>query len=453
MDSGSETVSTAMAEMAANATASDDENEATTDAVGNALMGIGAAIAIIPGVGTIIGVVLAAIGAIVRWFAKLFYIECDKYHCGGYDRDTSYDRRNYTRHLQALVGLHPGNESKWTNKSDCGCDYKSHRCSFIKYFHDGLIVEGLDVDVMEAEPVSAGQVRGANALRMPQLFLGDGRVIGKTAANAWCIERWRTNSKYAPLTANGRRLYLGWGGSNPSTDEIVKSMSEPWTCPAGTYFARSWKVHNILAWMELDQILCRTMECMEDVLEGMPAVGEDDVHDQRRRRGSRWYASIVWMMHDVWVYGRKLGGERFREILREAGVTETAIDVLGQMRKGKEYEPMDVPFEWWPFMRFVSFWQMRAMLVEMHDEFPYVPVMTKMDGEPRGAEARAQSTVLGPMMLPILQPITFGDRLKPRPAPRRLGRRGPSIGVLAFGVGAAAVGAFAIYKLIAPTES
>lgn len=452
MDSGSETVSTAMAEMQANATASDDENEATTDAVGNAFMGIGAAIAIIPGVGTIIGVVLAAIGAIVRWFAKLFYIECDKYHCGGYDKSSSFDKTNYDNHLKALVGMHPGHEAKWTHQSDCGCSYKSHKCLFIRYIHDGLIVEGLDLDVMETEPEAAGQVRGANGLRFPGYFVNDGKIIGETAANAECIEHWR-KGPYTPLGPNGKKISAGFGGGNPSTDDLVKSLTRPWECPAGTYYARSWKVHNVLTWMELDKILCRTMECMEEVLEGMPAVGSDSVHDQRRRRGSRWYASIVWMMHDVWVYGRQLGAARFREILRDAGVDERTFVTLDEMRKGKKYDPINVPFEWWPFMRYVSFWQMRSVLQEMHDEFPAVPAMTKMEGEPRGQESRAQSTVLGPMMLPILQPITFGERLKPRPAPRRLGRRGPSIAVLAFGFGAAAVGAYAIYRVIAPTES
>lgn len=421
MDEGSDTVNGAMAEMAANAGAEDAESEAVTDAVGDAMMAIGAGIVAVAGesvIGAVVGIVIAAIGAIVKWFAKLFYVECDKYHCGGYDRNTKTRRRRYAQHQQALVGVNLTRASKSATdaESNCRCKLRSHECSFIRYMHDGLMVNGIDLDQTDAQPTTAGRVRGVN---------GYGRGY-----NEGCERYWRDHADYKPLKEDGNAISTG-------------SRSDPWENSIDSYYGRSFRVHAVLWWMQ-EHILCRTMECMEDVLLNTTSVEGDSSGNQKRRRGSRWYASIVWMMNDVWETGKKLGWSEFERLSREVGANDTVIADLHKMRDGHVYPPEQMPFQWWPFLYHFSWWQLRDLLIKMKPLFPYEPPVGQ--AAPEGEEARVRTVTLAPMLIPIRTAVKFNRNMQPVPA--HVGPRGPGLGTIAFGAGAAAIGAFAVYKLV-----
>jgi hypothetical protein len=421
MDEGSDVVGGSMAEMEMHAGASAEKSKAAAETAGSAVAAVGGVIFAATsgtGVGAIVGIVVAAIGAIISLFARLFTVECDKYHCQGYDRDTRTERRIYSEHRQALVGANiTVSKSRADADRTCRCKLRGHRCSFIRFMHDGLMSEGLDLDRTDAEPTTAGRLRGVN-----------GYGLGR---NAGCERYWMTHPKYKPLTANKKDIPVG-------------QKKDPWEGDANSYYARSWKVHSILSWMQGDHILCRTMECMEEVLIGTPGVGRDTADDQKRRRGSRWYSSIVWMMRDVWETGQKLGWDKFEELSRNARASDAALKELRRAKAGHEYDEKEVPFEWWPFLKHFTIWQLRQMLIEMKPLFPYMPVAGM--SQPEGQERRVRAKALRPMLLPIKQPIMFGRNMRPIPA--KIGRRGPGWGTILIGLGASAFGAYAIYKLV-----
>jgi len=414
-------------EMAALAQAQNEANQAGTDFAGDALMAIGAGIVTIAGssvVGAVVGIVIAAIGAIVKYLARLFYVECDKRHCTGYERNTNARRRYYRNRQKAIVGVNPGSESYWETKDNCSCEYYGHTCSFIRYLHDGLVINGLNKKQIDegagGTPTNAGRLRGANG-------------IGR-GGNAGCTETWRESADYMPLDEDGNVIAKG-------------DVSEPWKSEPGSYYSRSWKVTAILNWLQGDGILCRTMKCMEEIITNTRSLEEDSAENQKRRRGSRWYSSIVWMMNDIWRLGKTLGWDTMKALFQRANAPAAAITAIDEMKGGKTYDVEEVPFEWWPVLKHVSFWDMRAILIEMK---PYIPAgkpVADPNGEPEGERARARTVVVAPMMVPIVSAIKFMPNMQPVPA--KIGSRGARWPVVAFGVGAAAVGGFAIYKLIA----
>ena len=68
----------------------------------------------------------------------------------------------------------------------------------------------------------------------------------------------------------------------------------------------------------------------------------------------------------------------------------------------------------------------------------------------RIAPLSASISTTVPVVAPVLGPIEINIRMKPIPA--KLGKTGVRWGTIALGLGAAVVGTYAIYKLMAPKE-
>lgn len=431
MDGGSEAVGGVMSDIETAAGAQDAKNQVITDRTGDALMGVGAGIVAIAGetvVGAIVGIVIAACGAIVKYLARLFYVECDKYHCQGFDRKTRTEKRVYKEHQQAVVGVDIIKAKRADTEHDCSCKLRSHECTLVRYMHDGLMVEGIDFKATENTPTRTGRVRGANAIA--------------SGGNSGCVEYWRKNPKAMPLDERGNPLPVG--------DPRKESDN-----PKDSYYYRAWRVRNLLLWMQ-EKMLCRTMECMEDVIKNTTEVEGDSAFNQKRRRGSRWYSSIVWMMRDIWEYGEKIektNPGRLSQIATKAGANQEALKALKDIKSGKVYKESELPWIWWPFLKHFSFWQLRKMLIDMKDEFPYEPrvsIVCGAKGMPQGAEARKRSVVTKPMVSAITTAVKFTPKMQPIPA--KIGSRGPGWGILAFGGIAALIGGYTIYKVVSEKE-
>lgn len=251
---------------------------------------------------------------------------------------------------------------------------------------------------------------------------------------------------------------------------VNKPSREPWTAPwkngEQTYYYRAWRVQKILYWIIGENktykgiefidpnILCRTMKCMEDTINETSSIEDDSSFNQKRRRGSRWYASIVWMMTDIFSAGQHLieqaknpaeGWTLFGQILKDSGCNDATLQTLRNMAKGKAYKQSDIPWPFFPLIREVTFAQMREILINLKPHFPYeykAPVVP----QPQGEEAR--STM--PIVVPVLTPISFNEMMQPIPA--KLGSTGPGWGTIMLGLGAAAVGAYALYSVLAPAK-
>jgi hypothetical protein len=317
--------------------------------------------------------------------------------------------------------------------------------------HDGLIMRGQDWDRVDEIPSESGEVRGANALVL-------------SGGSKGCHEYWRQHDDAKPLDKNGKDIPIG-GGDNGRLPS-----QEPWKNAENSYYYRGWKVRSILEWItgptdgfhkgdRSENILCRTMECMEEVIENTSSANGDSGFNQKRRRGSRWYSSIVWMQRDIWEMAQNLienartpaeGWTKFGQILQEAGCHSKTLDVIRDMAAGKTYTPEELPFPWTPLFERISFWQMREILILMKPHFPWGYKKAPSGGEPTG-EARERSAVLAPMLMQVREPMIFRYGLKPVPA--KLGSRGPGLGTIALGTGAALIGAYASYKLMAPSEA
>lgn len=439
LDDGAEGADGVLSELETAVSAKDDKSEAVTDAVGVGFMAAGALIfaaTFETGIGAVVGIVVAAIGAIVKFLAKLFYFECDKYHCGGHDRNNKYQRRRYREHQQAVVGVHMIDKKRADLESDCSCKLRSHECTMVKYVHDGMMVNGINFGEVdeedEASLVKTGRVRGVNA--------------HASGGNAGCTEFWRNHPDAMPLDEDGKQLPKGTTALELEND-------------TNSYYYRAWRVRHLLLWMQ-DRMLCRTMECMEEVLLNTTSVHGDSKFNQVRRRGSRWYSSIVWMMKDIWEYSEKIektNPGRLAIIAKTVGASDNVIAILDTMKRGKEYDPKEVPWVWWPFLSNFSWWQLHQMLIEMKNDFPYEPPTeagrAASDGfvPPEGEKARRKSTSLKPMILAIKEPIRYTPSLQPIPA--KFGTRRPGWGILAFGGIAALIGGYTIYKIVSDKES
>lgn len=418
LDGGGEELSLALNAMDADAGADDKENVRIAEAVGTGIAAAGAVCVLIPVVGDILAIVLAACGALITWLAKYFVIKCDQYHCTGYDRKYEYQKKLYRAHQRNLVGVNIPDDWR-TARFDCSCDQNYNHCSFIRYMHDGMISDGIEYAVLQTSPTKVGRVRGANAI-------GSG-------ANEGCVEHWRNKAEAMPLDSKGKPLPKG-----EQTDPAKAHLNAQ-----GSYYRRAWVVRQVLLWMET-HILCRTMNCMEQVLLSASKTDDDSQFNQQRRRGSRWYASIVHMTQDVWQYSQKIGWDKLQQFLTEAGASAEAMAAFNKMKAGKTFAVEETPFEWWPLTRHLSFNQLRAILVKLKPLFPYEPPASPP--LPEGRTTRERSTAMKPLMLPIRTGIMYGRDM--RPVPAKIGSRGPSTGTMVIGVGAAAVASYAIYRLV-----
>jgi len=437
LDGNSEFVIAAQGDVTSAADAKRQENIAATQYVGDALMGVGLTVMAAASesvVGLVVGALVAAVGAILSFFAEWFNPECDKYHCQGYDRNTNTKKKVYRAHIRGLVGAYLPDAREVTAGGDCSCSYTRgprgmHKCTFVRYMHDGLVMRGEDWGQVAARPSDSGEVRGVNA----------GIRKGGTKN---CTRHWYNKENAVPLRPDGRPIKAG-------------SEKNPWENPEDTYYFRAWRVYKVLRWMQgrddtYSNILCRTMECMEEVLQNTSSAGGDSSFNQKRRRGSRWYASIVWMMRDIWEAGQKLGWKKFGEVLDQAGCGKRTAQNFQDMASGKKYDPKELPFPWWPLFKSIPFERMIEILIVLKDYFPYEYRRLPIGPEPVGENARAQSAVLKPMLTPIREPIIFSVDMQP--IPTKLGWLGPSWWVVGLGVGAAAVGGYALYKVLAPED-
>jgi hypothetical protein len=440
LDEGAEGCDGVLAELEAAVSAQDEKSKAGTDAAGAIIMGIGGIIIAATGesgVGAIVGLVVVVIGVLVKYLARLFYVECDKYHCGGYNRSTATQRNRYKQHQQGLVGVYLPNRRYAEALEDCSCQLRAHRCYLVRYMHDGMMVNGINFAELkeddEASLVKTGRVRGANAYA--------------TGGNQGCTEWWRKDKWAKPLDENGKDI--------PKGDPALKLAND-----TDSYYYRAYRVRHVLWWMQ-EHVLCRTMECMEDVLANTYRVEDDNGWNQKRRRGSRWYASIVWMMKDIWEYSEKIEKTkpgRLAEMAKKVGASDNVIAILDTMKRGKEFDPKELPWVWWPFLSNFTFWQLHQILIEMKEDFPWERKSTveaaraAADGftPPVGEKARKKSKALKPMILAIKQPIRFMPDL--RPVPAKYGTRHPGWGILAFGGLAALLGGYTIYKVVSEKD-
>lgn len=534
--------------------------------------------------GAVIGALILAVGFILSWFAELFCPPCDKYHCTGYERNTSYRRDKYEEHVKAIVGVQQ--RKTWDRNDSCACSARDHHCRFVQYIHDGLIMRGPDWEYIESNPANSGEVRGANALtyadannvhiicneywraykwestpivaktgnriprggvNYPELRIGYRHEPGPPHNTKYAVEHklgrdssiqslWKAEeeSRGALLArqlgsrqaaeralegkvpfpgrrqqpsrpSRGRRGLSGPPGGGrqqvrrpsggqkrvrvsggkqqpvrgrqqptrgrqgpsqqPGRKQDIKNVpsrkpwDEPWLNGKQTYYFRAWRVQQILLWMmgnlpHHENILCRTMKCMEETLDNTGSVEDDSAFNQKRRRGSRWYSSIVWMMTDIWKAGQHLiaqaktpskGWTRFGQILKNSGCSDETLDTLREMAAGKTYGRSNTPWAFFPLMKGIEFTQMRMILMNLKPHFPYehdAPVLP----QPHGEEARATM----PVVVPVLTPISFNELMQPIPA--KIGSTGPGWGTIMLGLGAAAIGTYALYRVLAPAK-
>jgi hypothetical protein len=185
---------------------------------------------------------------------------------------------------------------------------------------------------------------------------------------------------------------------------------------------------------------------MEEVLKNSKKGHLDNSDfDARRRRGSRWYASLVWMMQDVWEIGQAIGSQKFEEVLRSQGQRSAADEVARMRTQRPVYEKKDLPWEFWPVMRHCSWEGMRKTLIAMK---PLIPAEGPLSGpQPEGQTKRKVKVGLAPLMPKRVQPMMFDPR-NMRPIPVKLGSRLPDWPVIAVGGVAAVIGAYAIYQAL-----
>ena len=320
-----------------------EKGKATADSVANAMLAASPVVASIPVVGTIAGAVMAAIGGIMKGVLSFFTFECDEYDCAG---TTSYARR-------ALIGKNaPPASNPIQNNGECNYMTR-YKCALARYMHDGAVVDGIDLSDPEG-PGIHGRIVGCNTLF----------TVGSRSEKA--NSYWRRNGRTSPNIVQGI----------PKGNE-----KDPWKYypqEANSYYFRAWKVSQVLGWMQ-EHIGCRNLVCMQDALLHTPANYGEGEFEQKRRRGSRWYASIYMMMQDLWnlCNNQDFGGtDRVVHHLKQVGEHEAA-KALVSLRAGKL--PKDIknnPFPWWQAFKMMSFHNLYALFKNIKDELP--PVMLQV---------------------------------------------------------------------------
>jgi hypothetical protein len=411
MDSSSDSVQGAI--LAASAqemqAASDEQRLADKQigrAVGDTIMGVGAAIFAAvgaTGIGAIVGAVVAVVGGIISGLTELFTVECDEWDC---PPPISFHRRG-------IVGINIGGVYEGFNLLDNNrrCMYFHRRCTLYQYFHDGQMVDGISKDALN--PNAYGRVVGCNGSR-----------VGKYSK---------------PM-----RDYWMRHSSNPQG--VPKgNLGSPWDDPPTTRAHRGWQVSWVLYWLR-DNFQCRILSCMEEILKNTHK-GQHDASDfdAQRRRGGRWYASIVWMMKDVWEIGQAVGSEKFEQVLRAQGEARAADEVKRIRTEHPVYQAEDLPFPFWPVMQHCSWNGLRKTLVAMK---PMIPAEGPWAGtQPEGENKRLLKVGLAAMMPQRVTPLIF-DPKNMKPIPAKTGSRLPEWPVLVAGGVAALVGALAIFQAL-----
>jgi hypothetical protein len=406
MDAGSDEMQGALAEMQAAADSSRLEAKQVGRAVGDTVAAIGAAIftaAGATGVGAIVGAVVAVVGLIVSGLTELFTVECDEWDCPW---PTTFHRRG-------IVGVNVGRVDEGFHVLNDGrrCMYVHRRCTLYQYLHDGLINDGISKNPESAN--AQGRVVGCNGSRVGK--------YSKPLRQFWT--RHSSNPQSVPYGDHGN----------------------PWDDSQTTRAARGWRVSSILYWLR-DKMPCRILSCMEEVLKNTKKGHLDrSDFDARRRRGSRWYASLVWMMQDVWEIGQAIGSSRFEQVLRSQGQNRAADEVKRMRTERPVYGKEELPWEFWPVMKHCSWEGMRKTLIAMK---PLIPAEGPLSSpQPEGQRRRTVKIGLAPLMPKKVRPLIF-DPQHMRPIPVKTGSRLPDWPVVAVGGVAALVGAFAIYQAL-----
>jgi hypothetical protein len=344
------------------------------------------------------GGIITALGGVARGLVELFTIECDKFDC-------AWPKTYVSR---SIVGVNPPGHVR---ADDSGkCYYGRRHCTLYMYMHDGMNIEGISKNV--ASPDSLGRVRGVNGIRR-----------GKNDNNI---------NNYWKVKVNSTPRNLPTGNKN-----------NPWETP-DSWWGRAWRVGKVLDWVE-DRLPCRFLKCMEQALIGTPRLPDDSIFNQKRRRGSRFYSSIVTMQKDVWEGGQHIGSRRFEQILRDVGASSSAR-MVKKIREGKVFDASEVPFPWWPVLKTCNFEQLRNALIKMKPLFPVRGAVGRPlpEGE---AQRRAQPKIV--QMLPMFMPPKLQiDPSNLMPIPPKIGGRAPSWPVIALGASAAAIGATALYYIL-----
>jgi hypothetical protein len=401
MDGGSDYITGAMAEM----TAAESEGRLAARSigrtVGDGVAAVGAGIIAVvggTGIGAIVGAVVAAVGLVISGLTELFTVDCDEWDCPS---PKSYHRRT-------LVGINtpdPGWPVGIYVNDDGSCTYFHRRCAMVRYMHDGMLIKGIAVRKPET-PDGQGRIRGVNGLASG----------GSSKLN----EHWRKREATKPNIRKG-------------------DQRRPWETPE-TWYGRAWRVGTILNWMQ-SKIACRQLSCMQEVLLGTKGTMGESAFNTKRRRGSRWYSSLVHMMTDVWEVGQAIGPTRFAEVLRSEGCNTAGTEMLA-MANRKEYQPNELPFPYWPVLKHCSFDQLRRTLVKMKPMIPYEGPAT--GAMPEGEKVRTvQMAQLMPMA--VRGPAIFDPALK-MPVPIKTGSRLPRWWVWVLGATGAGVAGVAIYK-------
>jgi hypothetical protein len=411
MDASSDSIQGALVQASREemAAASDEarlRDKAIGRTVGDTVMAIGASVFTAvgaTGVGAIVGAVIAAVGGIISGLTELFTVECDEWDCPW---PKSFHRRG-------IVGVDIGrvDEGFHLLDDDKRCMYFHRRCTLYGYFHDGQMIDGISKD--PDNPNVTGRVVGCNGSRV---------------------------GKYS------RPIRDAWMRHSSNPQDVPKgSIGSPWNDPPTTRAHRGWKVSWVLYWLR-DKMPCRILSCMEEILKNTQRGDKDaSKFDAQRRRGGRWYASIVWMMNDVWEIGQSIGSERFEQVLRSQG-QDNAADVVKRIRTEQlVFEPEDLPFPFWPVMRHCSWEGLRKTLIAMK---PMIPAEGPWAGtQPEGEQRRVVKVGLAPMMPRRVVPLIF-DPKRLRPIPAKTGSRLPEWPVLVAGGAAAVIGAVAIFQAL-----
>lgn len=407
MDAGADTIQGSMAEMQAAADAQRLEDRTIGTAVGEGVMAAGAIILAATGesiVGGIVGAVVVVVGAIITGLTYLFTVECDEWDCPS----------PKTFHRRGIVGVDIGGVYEGFHVLDDGrkCMYVHRRCTLYQYFHDGLIIDGISKDENSAD--AQGRVVGCNGSR-----------VGKYSEPL--RKYWRKHP------SNPQNIPYGHDG-------------RAWEDPPNTWSARGWRVSSMLEWLR-DKMPCRILSCMEEILKNTKK-GKYDLSDfdAQRRRGSRWYGSLVWMMQDVWEIGQAIGTQKFEEVLRAQGQTRAADEVNRIRTERPIYPPNDLPWDFWPVMRHCDWEGLRRTLIAMKPLIPAEkPVGTP---QPEGQAKRIVKVGLAPIMVQHRGRALIFDTIKMRPMPVKTGTRMPEWPVIMAGTAAAAIGAYAIYRAL-----
>jgi hypothetical protein len=401
MDGGSDYIQGAMAEMQAAESEGRLAARGIGRTIGDGVAAVGAGIIAAvggTGVGAIVGAVVAAVGLVISGLTELFTVECDQWDCPS---PKSY-------HKRTLVGVNtpdPGWPVGIYVNNDGSCTYFHRRCAMVRYMHDGMIIQGIDVEKPDT-PGGQGRIRGVNGLARG----------GSSKLN----EHWRKKESTKPDIPKGDKR-------------------RPWETP-NTWYGRAWRVGAILSWLE-KKMPCQRLACMQEVLLGTKGQMGENAFKTKRRRGSRWYSSLVHMMTDVWEVGQAIGPQRFAEVLRSEGCPEAATE-LQAMKDGKVYQPNEMPFPFWPVLKNCSFDDIRKTLIKMKPMIPYEPPAG--DAMPEGQ--RTRTVTMMPLMPMRISQAAIYDPRNMMPVPVKTGTRMPRMWVWLLGGAGAVVAGLAVWK-------